>query len=66
MQILLNGELTSIAENTTAAKLVELMGLNNQRLAMEVNQNIIPRSEYESYVFRAEDRVEVVQAIGGG
>lgn len=66
MQILLNGEMTSIAENTTAAKLVEQLGLHNRRLAMEVNQEIIPRSEYENYVFRANDCVEVVQAIGGG
>jgi len=66
MQILLNGKAMSVAENTTAAKLVEQMGLNNQRMAMEVNRNILPRSEYENYIIRQNDSVEIVQAIGGG
>lgn len=66
MQIILNGEQKSIAENTTAATLVEQLGLTGKRLAMEVNQNIIPRSHYDTFVFSANDCVELVQAIGGG
>ena len=66
MQILLNGEATSIAENTTATKLIEQMGLLEKRFAMEVNQNIVPRSEFDQFILRANDRVELVVAIGGG
>jgi sulfur carrier protein len=66
MNILLNGENLPIDENTTAAALVEQMGLSGQRLALEVNRCILPRTEFEDYVFKPNDRVELVQAIGGG
>lgn len=66
MNILLNGENLPLAENTTAAVLLEQMGLSGKRLAMEVNHSILPRTEFDSYVFQPNDRVELVQAIGGG
>ena len=66
MQIHLNGETKQVASALTAAQLIEDLGLTGQRLAMEVNQEILPRSEYVSYQFQPNDRVEIVHAIGGG
>ena len=66
MQIIINGEARDVAEGLTAAQLVELLKLTGRRLAMEVNREIVPRSEYASHRFQAGDKVEIVQAIGGG
>lgn len=66
MEIILNGENREIPESTTAAQLIETLGLANKRLAMEVNQEIVPRSTFSSHLFQAGDRVEIVRAIGGG
>lgn len=66
MQIYLNGEARDIPDNTTAAALVESMGLTGKRIAMEVNMEIVPRSQHASYRFKPGDKIEVVQAIGGG
>ncbi|HEY0720512.1 MAG TPA: sulfur carrier protein ThiS [Gammaproteobacteria bacterium] len=66
MQIYLNGEPRDIPENTTAAALVASLGLAGKRIAMEVNMEIVPRSQHETHHFQPGDRVEVVQAIGGG
>jgi len=66
MKIYVNGEEREVAEGCTAAQLVEELGLTGKRLAMEVNREIVPRSEYEKHRFSAGDRVEVVHAIGGG
>ena len=66
MEIILNGENRQIAESTTAAQLIETLGLVGKRLAMEVNQEIVPRSAYSTHLFQAGDRVEIVRAIGGG
>ena len=66
MQIYLNGEPREIPENTTAAALIESMGLTGKRIAMEVNLEIVPRSRHAAYLFKPGDKIEVVQAIGGG
>jgi sulfur carrier protein len=66
MKILLNGENHEIPEGCTAAALVEQLQLTGKRIAMEVNLEIVPRSEYATYQLYAGDRVEIVHAIGGG
>ncbi len=66
MKIIVNGEARTVTEPYTAAELVEAMGLTGQRVAMEVNMEIVPRSRYGEYRFNPEDRVEVVHAVGGG
>ena len=66
MRIVLNGETRTVAEDATLATLIDLLDLPNGRFAVEVNEELIPRSEHNSHTLRADDRVEVVQAIGGG
>lgn len=66
MKILVNGEERSLADDYTLAHLVEEMGLSQRRIAVEINQQIIPRSGYADYSLQSGDRVEVVTAIGGG
>lgn len=64
--ISLNGEDFALANIGTIADLVEHLGLGQSRYAIEVNLDIIPRSEHATYALKAGDQVEVVQAIGGG
>ena len=66
MQVTVNGEPREIAENTTAEQLIEALGLAGRRLAMEVNGEILPRSRFAEHRFHPGDRIEIVQAIGGG
>jgi sulfur carrier protein len=66
MNILLNGESKQVPDGITAADLIEQLGLQNKRLAMEVNLEIVPRSTFSEYRFKPDDRVEIVLAIGGG
>ena len=66
MDILVNGEQRQVPDSYTAAQLVNAMGLSGQRIAMEVNLEIVPRSSYENYALQPGDRVEVVHAVGGG
>ena len=66
MEITLNGESKQIPPGMTAARLIELLDLTGRRLAVEVNEEIVPRSTYDGYTFRPGDRVEIVHAIGGG
>ncbi len=66
MKIHVNGAAREVPDNYTAADLVEALGLTGKRIAMEVNLDIVPRSSYATHCFQPGDKVEVVQAIGGG
>ena len=66
MDIILNGETREIPEQTSAAMLLETLGLARRRLALEINREIVPRSRFGEHMIRPGDRVEIVHAIGGG
>jgi sulfur carrier protein len=66
MHILLNGASREVPDNLTAGGLISELGLANKRLALEVNQRIVPRSTFESRLIKPDDKVEIVHAIGGG
>ncbi len=66
MEIFLNGECREVAEDITISQLLALLDMQGRRLAVEVNEEIVPRSEHDSHRLQPGDRVEVVQAIGGG
>ena len=53
-------------EGTTLAGLVSSLQLSERRIAVEVNEELVPRTLHEQHVLQAGDRVEIVQAIGGG
>ncbi len=66
MEIFLNGETQQIEDGLNIAALIKKLDLENKRLAVEVNLDIIPRSQFENHVLSAGDQVEIVRAIGGG
>lgn len=66
MQITVNGEAREVADGLSARQLIELLGLAEGRLAMEINREIVPRSTFETRQIHAGDQVEIVRAIGGG
>ena len=66
MQISLNGELRDAPDGLTIATLLGELDLAGKRLAVEVNEDVVPRSEHPRHVLSPGDRVEIVHAIGGG
>ena len=66
MKLIINGKAEQLPEGINAAQLIEQLGLTNERLAMEVNREILPRSSFEVHIFQAGDQIEIVRAIGGG
>ena len=66
MTIVVNGETRQIPENTNLVRLLQILELAAARLAVELNQNVIRRAEWENTVLRENDRVEIVHFVGGG
>ena len=66
MNIIVNGENRTIEANSSLEQLLEDLDLQGKRIAVEVNRNIVPRSEYASFAISDNDNIEIVNAIGGG
>jgi thiamine biosynthesis protein ThiS len=66
MEILVNGTPHAVPADTTVAQLLVILDIQGKRLAVEVNQELVPRSQFDSVVLNPHDTVEIVHAIGGG
>lgn len=66
IEIDINGEPRSMDAPLTVAGLVEFLGLEGRRLAVEVNGTVVPRSVHATRTLADGDRIEIVHAIGGG
>lgn len=66
MHILFNGEPLDIEDGASIAALLHGQGLAERRVAVEVNDRIVPRSLHASHPLCEGDKVEVVHALGGG
>lgn len=60
-----NGELLNLAGNTVADYLADA-NYNLKRIAVELNGDIVPKSQYEVTVLQDGDSIEVVSFVGGG
>lgn len=65
MKIIVNGDRRTVPDQCTIADLLQKLDISG-RLAVEVNQEIVPRSRFEAYSLQSNDRIEIVHAIGGG
>ncbi|SEP13884.1 sulfur carrier protein ThiS [Aquisalimonas asiatica] len=66
MHIELNGERTNVPEPLTVADLIAHLDLGERRIAVEVNEDVVPRSQFAQTHLQPDDRVEIIHAIGGG
>jgi len=67
MQLTINGKLRSFeSADFTVAHLVQNLDLGGKRLAIELNGEIVPRSQFETTPLANGDQLEIVGAVGGG
>jgi thiamine biosynthesis protein ThiS len=66
LDLTLNGESRQLAAPTTVAGLLEQLGLDRRKVAVERNLEIVPRSQYQDTWLEPGDALEIVHFIGGG
>ncbi len=66
MQITLNGEQETVDEQDTVATLLQRLELAPIRVAVERNEDIVPRKRFADTVIQDGDRIEIVTFVGGG
>lgn len=66
MQIIVNGDTVELQEGATLIDLLRQLSLLDAKVAIELNQSIVPRSQHAEQRLAHLDQVEIVHAIGGG
>lgn len=66
MNITLNGEARHVESLRTVADLIESLGYQGKRIAVEVNGDIVPKSQHATAALNDHDQIEIVVAVGGG
>ena len=65
-ELTVNGEAMRVPPGTSVAGLLERLGLDRRKVAVERNEEIVVRSTYETVALAGADRIEIVHFIGGG
>jgi sulfur carrier protein len=61
-----NGEPRTVAAGTSVAELIQLLGLEGRKLAVAIDRQVVPRSQYGTRLLAEANRVEILEAVGGG
>lgn len=66
MMIYINGDERQVAENINVAEVVTELGFANKKIAVELNEDILPFQAFSTQCLKTGDKLEIVHAIGGG
>lgn len=66
MQIIVNGEPVEIGDGSTVAGVLDHIRIGRERVAVEVNLDIVPKASYDTHLLSPGDRIEIVHFVGGG
>ena len=66
IQLTVNGETRQLDHAITVSQLLQAMALENKRVALERNGEIVPRSQFADQRLAHGDQLEIVVAVGGG
>ena len=66
MRVYVNGESREVQGNPSLADLISQLDLPAARLAVELNREVVRRSEWGATILHDEDRLEIVHFVGGG
>jgi thiamine biosynthesis protein ThiS len=66
MRLFINGDEKSFADSLSLAELIEQLGMKGDRVAVELNREIVFRSQWPETTLKDGDRLEIVHFVGGG
>lgn len=66
VHVIINGEAETLTAGLTVAELIGQLGLNQRRIAVELNREIVAREWYGERALREGDQIEIVHFVGGG
>lgn len=66
MNVAVNGEEKEIPEGLTVEGLLNKLHISRERVAVELNLDIVPKGRFDDTILKDGDRVEIVSFVGGG
>ncbi len=66
MLLFINGEEKSFSGTLNLAQLVDQLGMKGDRVAVELNREIVPRTQWSATELKDNDHLEIVHFVGGG
>ena len=66
MTIVVNGETKEIPKEINLSELLELLALPSERIAIELNKQVVRKKDWANIVIKDADKIEVVHFVGGG
>jgi sulfur carrier protein len=66
LELLVNGESRCVPTGCTVEELVCSLGFDRRRIAVAVNRDVVPRAAFAAHALAGGDRVEILEAVGGG
>ena len=66
MEIVINGESRSVPSQITLQDLIQSLELKQDRVAVELNRQIVRRDRWSETALQDQDRLEIVHFVGGG
>src|SRR5947209_9531085 len=66
LTLTVNGEPHTLPAALTVAELLERLGVNQRRVAVEVNREVVPAADHARHVLADRDEIEIVTPVGGG
>jgi len=66
VQIVLNGDSVETADACTVESLLQQLGISRDRVAVELNADIVPKADYGKRLLSDGDKIEIVHFVGGG
>jgi thiamine biosynthesis protein ThiS len=66
LRVYINGESREISGTSSLAELINQLDLPAARIAIELNREVVRRSDWGGTVLREDDRIEIVHFVGGG
>lgn len=66
MKVFINGETKEISRQLNLLELIKEFSLPSERIAIELNKQVVRKKDWENILLNEADRIEVVHFVGGG
>jgi sulfur carrier protein len=66
MKVFINGETKEIPDEVNLFELLRYFSLPQERIAVELNKEVVRKKDWENIKINDEDRIEVIHFVGGG
>jgi thiamine biosynthesis protein ThiS len=66
LRIHVNGEPLEVEENISLPELITVLQLKAEQIAVELNHQVVRRTQWEGTSLKAGDKIEIVHFVGGG